>query len=685
MTAQAFLNGFKNHLLQLSENTQIANWKYIGQVSKSSQSTVKNEIAFRFRKNEVDIRLRSIPIFHTKKSVTSYIVVESYNELFNQISNLDLAKTYKEGQINRLFDNFRMSHTPSKLCQTLMYKNGFTNTDIITEFEDETIDYQKVLMDILNWSEIREKAKIEILNQKEVNSTTLINRPEPMIETVTETITETTEAKTQQLNYILYGPPGTGKTYNTVNYALHFLEGKPLEELLEEKRSELRKRFESYKEKGQIVFTTFHQSFTYEDFVEGIKPNLKGSDISYQIRDGIFKNICSDAKGKRKRPFEDAYEEFKAYLTDEESIDLETPSRKKKFKVFLNSNGNPVAKPYTNTGTEMTITQDMIKTYIDSGKIRDWKPYLVPISEYFKENYWQQEEATATNQNYVLIIDEINRGNVSQIFGELITLIETDKRQEGKEPTSVKLPYSQSPFSVPSNLFILGTMNTADRSVEALDTALRRRFSFVEMPPKSELLRNLGQRITLNLFKNHKELDWDDEKWAAIEEDLKQLVTNVDIYEQHKDNLDKDFYDANFELDNEALNQLFEKYPIPFIDFENILDTLNWRIEKLLNKDYCIGHAHFLKLVDSNQPFTTLKQIFSDNIIPLLQEHFYNDYESIGMVLGEDFIEVVQTNNNKAFGKGFSGKAGHYFEKKVYSFTNSDDWNTSIFTGIYGS
>ena len=282
------------------------------------------------------------------------------------------------------------------------------------------------------------------------------------------------------LNQILYGPPGTGKTYATVKKALEIFTQAGLRDI-GDSHEERRRCFDKLMQDGHIRFVTFHQSFCYEDFVEGIRAVTDDDGkISYEVKDGIFKELCTEARGTA---------------------------------------GEAVSLPY------------------------------------------------------VLSIDEINRGNVSRIFGELITLLEDshraslDKDSYQRDTVTVRLPYSRDFFSVPENIYIIGTMNTADQSLTGLDVALRRRFAFTEMPPRPELLQSRrleGTTVTLG----------------------------------------------------------------------DLLDCLNQRIAALLDKEHCLGHAYFMGLGDSVS-VAELSDVFKKHIVPLLEEYFFADWEKIQWVLND--------------------------------------------------
>ncbi len=335
---------------------------------------------------------------------------------------------------------------------------------------------------------------------------------EPAEPVVYSAVMEEETKRIGALNRILYGPPGTGKTYNTVKHAVALVENK--ENVDGEKYSDVKKRFDEYCETGRIKFTTFHQSFSYEDFVEGIRPVIVDkygkestsahaeTNVIYRVYDGVFKTFCDRA-----------------------------------------------AK----------------------------NPYV----------------------NFVAVIDEINRGNISKIFGELITLIEDTKRN-----TAVTLPFSQREFKVPENVYILGTMNTADRSIAMLDTALRRRFDFTEMMPVPELLGKCGG-----------------------------------------------------------------------IDLCEMLTAINQRIEYYYDREHTIGHAYFMNKNGSIGDIETLRKIFNNKIIPLLQEYFFDDYEKIRLVLNDEntFIETIQPKYIRTFDS----------EQNIYRIGNPEKWTEEDFINIY--
>ena len=421
------------------------------------------------------------------------------------------------------------------------------------------------------------------------------------------------------LNQILYGPPGTGKTYSVVRKALEIIEGNA---------SDDRSKFKKYIETGQIKFITFHQSYGYEEFVEGIKAETKNDNVSYKIEDGAFKRICKRANGDKillkdvkeelteddfKKLYENYVDKLPLFSNNTYGKILETPTDKQPFYIYKNNQYSILIKPQNSNDPKTISCDKLIKDifYNDSYGMPSYEPVI--IQDILSQEY-ESYKTNHINKNYILIIDEINRGNISKIFGELITLIEPSKRLGADDEIMVELPYSKEKFGVPSNLYIIGTMNTADRSIALMDTALRRRFEFVEMMPEYD---------TLN----------------------ETIIEGINVGE--------------------------------------MLKTINERIEYLYDRDHTIGHAYFINVSD----LKTLANVFKNKILPLLQEYFYDDWEKIRLVLGDsqkdENLQLVKIKRNMAAERLFRGKIDYIDDKILYEINSEALNNPQSYIEIY--
>lgn len=396
-------------------------------------------------------------------------------------------------------------------------------------------------------------------------------------------------------NIILYGAPGVGKTHSYKNLISMIENRKGQKEIFEsisnnDEVSLENDIFEIIKQEKRVEFVTFHQSYSYEDFIEGFRPNENGN---IERQDGVFKIISDSAKDNLKdnskkleviqseKNNENIFEKFvdELLVKDEiilnDSVHISNIDDKAFYYSSTNSNGMKNVKilftdmlEIINNGIEKQKDIKKLSNVMGTTKQRTNYPFII-FSKFkkFKENY-NNDFATAKRvekQNFYIVIDEINRGNISKIFGELITLIEEDKRDK----YSVTLPYSKESFSVPSNLYIIATMNSTDKSIATIDIALRRRFTFLKMKPNLTLVKN---------------------------QDAKKFMKELNIY-----------------------------------------------IEEKLGEDYKLGHSYFMN-IQNNDDLEFVKEY---KIKPLLEEYFYSENKNANEILQEVEKSIKKEEGNE--------------------------------------
>lgn len=600
--------------------------------------------------------------------ITQYLAVHITKKYKKHISNHILTSPYLKNQ-NKLYEaeNIELNDT-SRLPKRAQnhYQNIFKNMNLY----------------------IIPDQKISLINQIDAGLNIYIEQYKQTETTEKGELDMSEENIKPALNQILYGPPGTGKTYNTVIEAMKIIglpETKPdyitnlsddeyknlkaevtkyHNDYTNEEYKALKQAFDYYKspEQGRIEFVTFHQSYSYEEFVEGIKPVLKNEqqaanekkqkgeenkkeenkskDLKYALKDGIFKDICDKAD---KAPsyiepgFEDVLENFKEEYSENSSLENIFNIRYEEKNIIYDCGNDPVddnkdrkisldaLKKVFDKGIDYNNSSDFYKDYDSESKSLACYPFKI------YKKFLEIRNKIRKKPPYVFIIDEINRGNISKIFGELITLIEPDKRIGEEHELKVKLPYSQQPFGVPSNLYIIGTMNTADRSIASVDIALRRRFRFIEMMPKPDLL---------HLPDKKDEFD-------------------IPVYDKKLDKGGTEKYKVN-------LNQL--------------LTTLNDRISILLDPDHKIGHSYFMNLFKKDENGKKLdyileqdlKDMFKYEILPLLNEYFYGDWEKLKAVLIRNDYDTVTKGTKQT-----EDEQGNKTENKV-NYTETDLYEYSL-------
>lgn len=509
-------------------------------------------------------------------------------------SSLDIKEEYAD--LRTRYESKFGSNLPVEVINRFLADQNLSEE---RSFEERSKNIQiglQIDQFIYDWNERHKHQKIGANNKGEMM---IDNKGEnKMSDEQEKFIKKAVKELEKKKQIILYGPAGTGKTWS-------------VKKLVESFSKESYDDLKNTKPK-RVEFITFHQSVAYEEFIEGIKPKTDGEGkISYDLEDGIFKTLskraglnwskskCSHLYGSLLNDFsleiDSIIRKESRYVLDGSIlIDEVNFTEDREFMSF--TLGGSVAS--NQRLTKKVLLRDLpgildgsinsakdIKPSFESKSLKHGNaPYyfkvLKKIKDFYSNNKSDYLYSSEKEKPYFLVIDEINRGNISKIFGELITLLESDKRLGKDDELTTTLPYSKEEFGIPPNLYIIGTMNTSDKSLAQIDLALRRRFGFIEKEPKYKLLSEKNP-----------------ENESALTDFYKDKTHNIDL--------------------------------------GKLLEQLNLRIEYLLDKDHLIGHSYFVKV----SSIENLKNVFYNEIIPLLEEYFYGDYTKLKKVLGTDFVK----------------------------------------------
>lgn len=401
-----------------------------------------------FNTQYVPFKNEKSPIDYIKPFIKAYVALQD-SEYINSLKNRGFELDVELNDLKEMGDD---------------EYHLFSKELLIKSEKIPLIDYYSIINDLKG--DLFEAYKKIFTLANEITMQIKVDNNEPTQPIINPLLKDIIELLESNKNLVLTGAPGTGKTYLAKKLA------------------------EAWNAECELI--QFHPSYDYTDFVEGLRPiqNEEGN-VGFELRDGSFKRFCKKALKYQKNQQLDNFEEvYKKFIDDisEDGLELKTRVQNKPFKISVSANGNIIAKPSTDIQTPMTLSKYKIQTYFETGKALDWKPYLIPVCEYIRQEYnLKMANPSYETKKFVIILDEINRAEISKVFGELFFSIDPGYRGKvGKVTTQYANLQAEEDvfkdgFFIPDNIYIIGTMNDIDRSVESFDFAMRRRFAWKEI------------------------------------------------------------------------------------------------------------------------------------------------------------------------------------------------------------